>query len=99
MKRLLVFFAVVFAVSIFPLTAFADHDNDQGWKEHHERQWRHHEREWAEHDREWKEHREDRYWREAHAREWRDWYRWHKENDGEFHLHIEGDNFELDIDR
>lgn len=106
MKKFLVFMAVVFATSIFPLVAYADahHDrrpahHDQGWKDHHDRQWKDHEREWKEHDREWKAHRHDRHWREVHSREWRDWYDWHRDNDDGFHLSIAVDNFELDIDR
>lgn len=104
MKRFLVLLAVVVAIGIFPAAASAEYHHDNGvhhsqtWKDGHHREWRDHEREWKEHDREWKEHRGDRRWREEHAREWGDWYRWHREHADMLHLHVDGDNFELDID-
>lgn len=104
MKKLLVLMAVVFAVSVFPAAAFAEvhhgewaHHN-KAWKDNHHRAWKENEREWKEHDREWKEHRYDRDWREEHAREWHEWYGWHRDNASELRLHINGDEFELDID-
>jgi hypothetical protein len=100
MKKLLVLMAVALAVSILPVSAYAyDGNHDQGWTDHHDREWRHHEREWKHHDREWREHRYDRHWREVHAREWHEWYQWHRDYDNHFYLHVSGDEFELDIDR
>lgn len=106
MKKFLIFMAVVVATSIFPLAAYADAyhgrppaHHDQAWKDHHDRQWKEHEGTWADHDREWREHRGDRHWRKIHAQKWHEWYKWHQDNDSEFHLHISGDDFELDIDR
>jgi hypothetical protein len=105
MKKLLIFLAIVFAVSS-PLAVFAeDHHgrsftdrHDQSWQDRHDRDWRDHDREWRDHDREWREHRGDRRWREEHAREWSDWYQWHRDNESFFRIHISGDEFDLDID-
>lgn len=99
MKKLLVLLAVVVAVSIFPLAAYADEDHhNRDWQEHHDRMWKDHERDWREHDREWKEHRDDRRWREVHAREWHDWYQWHRDQESVLRLHLSGNDFILDID-
>jgi hypothetical protein len=110
MKKLLIFLAVVMAVSILPAAALADgpHDrqdryqpnghHDQAWQDKHDRAWKEHEEEWADHDREWKDHRGDRQWRKEHSREWRDWYQWHRDNEKGKHFHLSLDDFELDID-
>lgn len=76
--------AIIVAVSIFPLAAYAYEHHDQEWKNHHEREWR--------------EHRHDRRWREEHAKSWHDWYQWHRDNDSEMHFHLSSDEFDLDID-
>lgn len=101
MKRLLVLFAVLVSVSVFPLTTYAhdrdDHDYGHDRRYHHEQMWRDHEREWRDHDREWREHSRDRRWREEHRRMWHDWYDWHRDNENEFHLRVSDEGFELEI--
>ena len=99
-KKLVVSLAVLAAVSVFPLAAYANpghHDWER--REHHERMWHEHEREWAEHDREWREHQNDVHWRKVHVKKWHDWYRWHEDNEREFHLRISDDEFVIDINR
>lgn len=98
MKRVLIFLAVVIAVSIFPLAAYAKDHHGPAWRENHERQWRENAHRWEAHDREWKAHRYDRHWREVHAKKWHRWYQWHREYANEFHLRISGDSFALEID-
>lgn len=98
MKKLFVLLAVLVAVSIFPLAAYANgYDDYPHDRVHHEQMWRDHEKEWRDHDREWREHHGDRHWREVHAKEWHDWYRWHEDNEHEFHFHVSDEGFDLDI--
>ena len=97
MKKIFVLLAVLVAVSIFPLAAYAE-DYDHHDRGQHEQVWRSHDQEWRDHDREWREHSGDRHWREEHRRMWSDWFRWHEDNENEFHLNISGDGFDLDID-
>lgn len=109
MKKLMLLLTIVFAITIFPLAAFADQHRDRNQQRphqaaqqddkraQHEKQWRDHEKEWKEHDREWREHRHDRKWREKHAKKWHDWYQWHKNDEEKFHLRLSGDAFEIEI--
>jgi hypothetical protein len=98
MKKFLVLVAVLVAVGIFPLAAYA-HDRDYDHERHdrHEQMWRDHEPEWRGHEREWREHSRDSRWREEHRRMWHDWYDWHRANENEFHLRVSDEGFELDI--
>ena len=82
MKKLLVFLAIVLAVSIFPVATYAD-GHDQQWKDQHAQQWKSHDRQWTKYDRDWQAHRGDRNWRAEHARMWHDSYQWHSDDGGE----------------
>lgn len=106
MKKSLIFLAVLVAVTIFPLAAYADNNehgrgqsglHDRMEQNRHEQTWKDHEQQWRDYDRQWREHSHNQRWREKHAKEWSDWYRWHQDNENRFHLNISGDRFDLDI--
>ena len=81
MKRLFVVVAVILAVCLSPLAAYAE-GHDQQWNQRHTKEWKSHSKQWSEYDREWQAHRGDSRWRKEHAATWREWYQWHKDDDG-----------------
>ena len=92
MKKLLALAAVILALGLSSLTAYADNTHarhDQHWKQQHAQVWKSHSRQWSEYDREWQRHRgnapSDIRWRREHAQTWHDWYQWHRDerDDGE----------------
>lgn len=97
MKKLLLFMAILLAVTMVPLSVYADQHHDQQWKNNHSQQWKDHQGEWTDHDREWRDHRDDRAWREEHARLWPDWYQWHRDDESDLGIQFSTDGFDINI--